>query len=80
MFAGSPELLVAGNFIPLQDQHGSEFEGRITNISETEVVVDMNHPLAGKNLFFSGQVLDVRAAHPEELAHGHVHEGGHHHH
>lgn len=84
MFAGSPvpqeQLLFAGNIIPLQDQHGNHFDGRITGISETEVTVDMNHPLAGKTLFFSGEVLEVRAAHPEEIAHGHVHEGGHHHH
>ncbi len=83
MFAGptpQPDLLAIGNMIPLQDQHGNQFEGRITNISETEVVVDMNHPLAGKTLYFSGEVLNVREAHPTEIAHGHVHEGGHHHH
>lgn len=84
MFAGSPvpqeQILFVGNIVPLQDQHGNQFEGRITTISETEVVVDMNHPLAGKTLFFSGEVLEVRAAQPEEIAHGHVHEGGHHHH
>lgn len=84
MFAGSPvaqeQLLFEGNIIPLQDQHGNHFEGRITGISATEVVVDMNHPLAGKTLFFSGEVIAVRAAHPQEIAHGHVHEGGHHHH
>lgn len=84
LFAGSPvpqeQLLFVGNVIPLQDQHGNQFEGRITGISETDVQVDMNHPLAGKTLFFSGEVIEVRAAHPEEIAHGHVHEGGHHHH
>ncbi|MDZ4845914.1 MAG: peptidylprolyl isomerase [Chitinophagales bacterium] len=84
MFAGSPvpqeQLLFVGNVIPLQDQEGNQFEGRVTSISETEVVFDMNHPLAGKTLFFSGEIIEVRAAHPEEIAHRHVHEGGHHHH
>jgi len=84
MFAASgvpqDELLFVGNIIPLQDQNGNPLEGRITNITEAQVMVDMNHPLAGKTLFFSGEILEVRSAHPAEIEHGHVHEGGHHHH
>ncbi|MEW6165940.1 MAG: peptidylprolyl isomerase [Pseudomonadota bacterium] len=50
----------------------------ITDIAEGKVVVDGNHPLAGLALRFSCTVSDVRAATPEEIAHGHVHaEGGH---
>lgn len=42
--------------------------------------VDLNHPLAGKTLTFDVEVLDVREASAEEIAHGHVHgEGGHQH-
>jgi len=71
---------------------GMQFEGRgtesgttliytVTNIAEDKVVVDGNHPLAGKTLEFSGTVTAVRAATQEELSHGHVHgDGGHHHH
>jgi FKBP-type peptidyl-prolyl cis-trans isomerase SlyD len=51
----------------------------ITDIAEGKVVVDGNHPLAGIALLFSCTVSDVRAATPEELAHGHVHDGGGHH-
>ncbi|MBU2862808.1 peptidylprolyl isomerase [Reinekea forsetii] len=41
---------------------------------------DLNHPLAGKTLDFSIEILNVRTAEPEEVAHGHVHgKGGHHH-
>lgn len=53
----------------------------ITDIAEDKVVIDGNHPLAGMALIFSCTVSDVRAATPEEIAHGHVHgPGGHHHH
>lgn len=48
----------------------------ITDIAEGKVVVDGNHPLAGMALLFSCTVSDVRAATPEEVAHGHVHGEG----
>jgi FKBP-type peptidyl-prolyl cis-trans isomerase SlyD len=42
--------------------------------------MDFNHPLAGTDLHFSVEVLDVREATQEELDHGHVHgEHGHQH-
>jgi FKBP-type peptidyl-prolyl cis-trans isomerase SlyD len=44
------------------------------------VLVDGNHPLAGKELHFDIEVTEVREATAEESEHGHVHgEGGHHH-
>ena len=44
------------------------------------VMVDGNHPLAGENLNFDVEIAAVRDATEEEMAHGHVHgPGGHHH-
>ena len=50
------------------------------DIAEGKVVVDGNHPLAGKTLNFQGTVNRIRKATREELSHGHVHGAhGHHH-
>lgn len=44
------------------------------------VVIDTNHPLAGQTVKYDIEVVDVRAATDEEIAHGHAHGiGGHHH-
>jgi FKBP-type peptidyl-prolyl cis-trans isomerase SlyD len=52
----------------------------VTNVAGDMVTVDGNHPLAGKNLNFAVEVMEVRKPSEEELAHGHVHgPGGHHH-
>jgi FKBP-type peptidyl-prolyl cis-trans isomerase SlyD len=52
----------------------------VTEVTDDEVTVDGNHPLAGKTLVFAGTITGVRPATQEELAHGHVHgDGGHHH-
>lgn len=52
----------------------------VTHIAGDMVTLDGNHPLAGQNLNFEIEITAVRAATREELAHGHVHgDGGHHH-
>lgn len=53
----------------------------VVKVGMFKAEVDTNHPLAGKTVTFDIEVLNVRAATEEELAHGHAHgEGGHHHH
>jgi len=52
----------------------------IVEITDKEVTVDGNHPLAGKTLNFTATVTGVRAASKEELDHGHVHGAGGHQH
>ena len=61
--------------MPLQAQTP---EGQIINLivvdfNDKEVIVDMNHPLAGKDLVFDVEIVDVRDATLEELSHGHAH-------
>lgn len=69
---------------------GGQLEGRndkgepqvfsVMKIKGPQVILDGNHPLAGKSLKFSLTVTDVRAATEEEITHRHAHgEHGHHH-
>ena len=54
----------------------------ILDVTEDEVIVDGNHPLAGMDLTFDVEIINVRDATADELAHGHVHGAGgcgHHH-
>jgi len=62
-----------GQILPLQDNQGNQFRGKVTEVSPEAVVVDLNHPMAGQNLHFAIEVLSVRQATSEELAHGHSH-------
>jgi FKBP-type peptidyl-prolyl cis-trans isomerase SlyD len=52
----------------------------VTRVQGDMVTVDGNHPLAGETLHFDVEITEVRAATEEELAHGHVHGAGGHHH
>ncbi|GAB3700422.1 peptidylprolyl isomerase [Spirosoma flavus] len=58
-------------------------DGQVITVVGVEpefIVVDGNHPLAGKTLHFDVEVIAVRDATPDELSHGHVHgPGGAHH-
>ncbi|GIX36314.1 MAG: peptidyl-prolyl cis-trans isomerase [Lysobacteraceae bacterium] len=45
----------------------------VTEVGDDQITVDANHPLAGQNLHFDIEVVSVRAATEEEIAHGHVH-------
>ena len=61
--------------MPLQAQTP---DGQIINLivvdfNDNEVIVDMNHPLAGKDLVFDVEIVDVRDATLEEISHGHAH-------
>jgi FKBP-type peptidyl-prolyl cis-trans isomerase SlyD len=62
------------------DEHGGRMSVRVAEVNEDGITVDANHPLAGQTLHFAVEVLGVRAATAEELAHGHVHGAGGHHH
>ena len=72
MFQGM-DMPQVDSVLPLQDNQGNQFRARVTQVSDAGVTVDLNHPMAGQDLHFKGQILNVREATPEELAHGHAH-------
>ena len=68
--------------LPLQmrdAESGGVFQATISELKDDNVLLDLNHPLAGETLIFQVKLADLRAATSEELAHGHVHGTGHHH-
>lgn len=64
------DLLVVGNTIPLMNQAGGVVPGKVLEVAEKTVKMDLNHPMAGKTLDFSGRILSVRDATEKELEEG----------
>lgn len=56
-----------GAVVPLQNAEGERFNGTISQITPTEITVDLNHPLAGRTLHFAGRVEVSREATIEEM-------------
>jgi FKBP-type peptidyl-prolyl cis-trans isomerase SlyD len=69
--------LVPGQMVAVNTTSGAR-HALVLKVGHFNVDVDLNHPLAGKTLVFDIEILDVRDATAEELAHGHAHgPGGH---
>jgi FKBP-type peptidyl-prolyl cis-trans isomerase SlyD len=68
-----------GDVVQLNTEHGAR-PAIVVKVGLKTLDIDTNHPLAGKTLTFAIEIVDVRAATAEEIAHRHVHgDGGHHH-
>lgn len=65
--------LEEGLSIIAEDPDGNATPLWITEVQEQHVLVDANHPLAGRTLCFDVEIVAVRDATPEELEHGHPH-------
>jgi FKBP-type peptidyl-prolyl cis-trans isomerase SlyD len=74
------DLFQLGAVVPMSDSEGNHLRGTILEIASDYIKMDFNHPLAGTDLHFSGEILSIRQATQDEIDHGHVHgPGGHHH-
>ena len=56
-----------GSVVPLVDSTGQRINAEVVSINENSITVDLNHPLAGEELFFKGKILDVHIPTEEEL-------------
>ncbi len=66
--------------LPMLDSEGNQMYGIVVEVTDDMVIMDFNHPLAGNDLHFVGEVLEVRVATEDEIKHNHVHGAGGHHH
>ena len=72
--------LEAGDQFQASGPNGEQLLFRVLEINGDNVKLDGNHPLAGEKLIFDVEVTGIRNATNEELAHGHIHGAGGHHH
>jgi FKBP-type peptidyl-prolyl cis-trans isomerase SlyD len=72
------EDIQAGMQVQGEGEHGV-MNFTVVDVNDQEVMLDANHPMAGKTLHFEVEVLEVRDATQQELAHAHVHAHGHDH-
>ena len=62
--------IVVGKTIEMQDNRGQKFKGVVKRVGDEIVKIDFNHPMANKDLFFSGEIATIRQAEPNEIKQG----------
>ena len=62
-----------GAILPLSDNQGNNFQAMVVEVTPEAVIADLNHPMAGKTLYFDVEIVEHREATEEELSHGHAH-------
>jgi len=67
--------LKPGRLVSIQTRRGP-VQATVVKVGRFNIDVDANHPLAGQTLTFDVEVVEVRDATAEEIAHGHVHGPG----
>lgn len=67
------ETLEPGTMVQLEDEDGYVYVATVSEVTADSIVLDFNPPLAGKTLDYDVEVLAIRPATDDEMAHGHVH-------
>lgn len=62
------DICQVGNEVPMMDNEGNPLSGVINEITDTYVLMDFNHPMAGLDLYFSGKIIDVREPTDSEIS------------
>lgn len=61
------DVIKVGAVVPMMTADGFRINGVVKEVTDNSVVMDFNHPLAGKDVRFDGEIVEVRDATPEEL-------------
>ena len=61
------ERVYVGAIVPMNTVDGQVVNAQILEVSKDKVTIDLNHPLAGENLHFVGEIIDLRDVTPAEL-------------
>jgi FKBP-type peptidyl-prolyl cis-trans isomerase SlyD len=61
------DYIKTGNTIPMMSGNGQRLNGLVLEVEENSVRMDFNHPLAGEDLYFMGEILEVRQATDDEI-------------
>ena len=64
------DLMVVGSIVPLMNSMGGVIPAKVLEVGEKTVKMDLNHPMAGKVLNFTGEIVSVRDATEKELTEG----------
>lgn len=67
---GKGQPVFVGGIVSRTEKTGRKLQYRVSKITDEGIVLDQNHPLAGKTLTFDVSIVEVRAAEIEELADG----------
>jgi len=61
------KVIAPGNWVPMMTADGFKVNGLVTKVTDKDVTLDFNHPLAGSAVRFDGTILEVRDARPEDI-------------
>lgn len=61
------EATTVGNVLPMGDNQGNRMMGTVKEVKDDVIVMDFNHPMAGKTLNFEGEIVSVSEASDEEV-------------
>lgn len=76
-FPGDLDLEVGMGLRMVESGTGRQMEAYISELRDDGALLDLNHPLAGETLHFDVEVVGLRRATADEMAHGHAHSHGH---
>ncbi len=76
-FPGDVDLEEGMGLHMIDNETGRQIEAYISELRDDGAVLDLNHPLAGETLHFTVEIVGLRRATSDEIAHGHAHNADH---